>query len=200
MARVASIAGLILSGGQGRRMGGLDKGLQPFRGRPLIEWVIERFEPQVDEILISANQNFGRYLDFGYPVVRDRITGFAGPLAGLHAVLARASWELVVMVPCDSPFLPSDLVQRLMSELERSGAQLAFATTPAQSHPVFALCRTSLAEHLTGFLERGGRKVDAWYATLDAAAVAFDDQERAFRNINTLEELSALEQDWRTWR
>ena len=194
----ASVAGLILAGGEGRRMGGVDKGLQPFRGRALIEWVLERFEPQVDEILMNANQNLDRYLGYGYPVVRDRITGFAGPLAGLHAALVQARCELVVTVPCDSPFLPADLVRRLSLELERTGAEVAFAKTLAQPHPVFALCRTSLADHLSGYLESGGRKVDAWYATLNAAEVGFDDQAHAFRNINTLEDLRTLEQEWRT--
>jgi len=191
------VAGLVLAGGQARRMGGADKGLQPFRGRALIEWVLERLEPQVDEIVINANQNLERYLAYGYPVLRDRISGFAGPLAGLHAALAQTRCDLVVTVPCDSPFLPADLVRRLLLELQARDAPAAFAKTASRSHPVFAACRTSLVDQLGRFLESGGRKADEWYAMLEAVGVGFDDQEQAFRNVNTLEELRELEQDWR---
>lgn len=187
----SSIAGVILSGGLGRRMGGVDKGLQPFRGRSMIEWVLDRIEPQVDEVLISANQNLDQYLALGHPVLHDRIPGFAGPLAGLHSALLRASSELVVTVPCDSPFLPRDLVSRLADELRH--AQVAVARTGAQRHSVFCLCRASVAEHLTAFLTEGGRKVEAWYASLHTIEVAFDDQPDGFRNINTLEDLEAMD-------
>ena len=190
---IASVTGVILSGGRGQRMGGADKGLQPFRGRSMIEWVLDRIEPQVDEVLISANQNLDQYLAFGHPVLHDQIPGFAGPLAGLHAALIKASSELVVTVPCDSPFLPRDLVTRLADKLQH--AQVAVARTGAQPHPVFCLCRASVAEHLAAFLAEGGRKVDAWYASLQTIEVDFDDQPEGFRNINTLEELQALNQN-----
>jgi len=188
---IASVTGVILSGGRGQRMGGADKGLQPFRGRSMIEWVLDRIEPQVDEVLISANQNLDQYLAFGHPVLHDQIPGFAGPLAGLHAALNKASSELVVTVPCDSPFLPRDLVTRLADKLQH--AQVAVARTGDQSHPVFCLCRASVAEHLAAFLAEGGRKVDAWYASLQTIEVDFDDQPEGFRNINTLEELQAMD-------
>jgi molybdopterin-guanine dinucleotide biosynthesis protein A len=191
----AKITGVILAGGQGRRMGGVDKGLQLLRGRPLLEWALERFAPQVDEILINANQNVERYQRFGHRVICDRIAGFAGPLAGLQCALLSASHPLVATVPCDSPFLPADLVARLEAGLRAGQAQLAVARTGTQPHPVFCLCDRGVLEHLTAFLEAGGRKIDAWYASLRVAEVAFDDQAQAFSNINTIAELSAAADD-----
>ena len=188
-----SVTGVILSGGRGTRMGGMDKGLVPFRGRTLIEWVLDRIEPQVAEVLISANQNLDRYLALGHPVLTDRVTGFAGPLAGLHAGLCLARSNLVIMVPCDSPFLPADLVQRMAQALADRDADVAVARTGDQRHPVFCLCRASVLANLTAFLEAGGRKVDAWYAALNVCDVAFDDHAGGLLNINTLEQLQALE-------
>lgn len=188
-----SVTAVILSGGRGTRMGGVDKGLVTFRGRAMVEWVLDRIEPQAAEVLISANQNLDRYLALGYPVLTDRVAGFAGPLAGLHAGLSQARCELVLMVPCDSPFLPADLVRRMAQALENSEADVAVARTGDQPHPVFCLCRADLLADLTAYLEGGGRKVDAWYAPLKVCEVAFDDRAEAFVNINTLEQLQALE-------
>ena len=190
-----SVSAVILSGGRGTRMGGADKGLLPFRGRALVEWVLDRIEPQVAEVLISANQNLDRYLAFGHPVLTDRVTGFAGPLAGLHAGLCVARSDLVIMVPCDSPYLPANLVQRMTQELAASDAEVAVARTGDQRHPVVCLCRTSLLQNLTAFLEGGGRKVDAWYAALNVSEVAFDDHAGGLLNINTPEQLRGLERD-----
>lgn len=181
------VSGIVLAGGLGRRMGGVDKGLQPLRGRPMIEHVLERLAPQVDDIVINANQNLERYAAYGRRVVRDDVGGFAGPLAGLHAGLKAAAHELVVTVPCDSPFLPADLVSRLQEALGKN--DLAVAKTGSQPHPVFALVRRHCLESLEAFLAQGGRKIDAWYASLKVVEVAFDDEADAFRNINTLEEL-----------
>ena len=177
----------MLAGGLGRRMGGVDKGLQPFRGRPMAQWAIERLAPQVDELIVNANQNRSDYERFGYRVVADELSGFAGPLAGLHAGMKAAGRDLVVTVPCDSPFLPGDLVARLRGALGAN--QLAVAKTGAQPHPVFSLVSRSVLPHLEAFLTSGGRKIDAWYASLKVVEVAFDDEEDAFRNINTRAEL-----------
>jgi len=155
--------------------------------------VLERLAPQVGELLVNANQNLERYRTFGYPVVSDEIAGFAGPLAGLHAGMKTAHGSLVLMVPCDSPFLPTDLAQRLYGALEAEGADLAVAKSGAQPYPVFALARTSLRPRLAAFLEGGGRTVYAWYDSLKIIEVAFDDQEHAFTNINTTDELKAIE-------
>src|SRR5947199_9836133 len=181
------VSGIVLAGGLGRRMGGVDKGLQPLHGKPMIEHVLARFAPQVDEIVINANQNHDRYAAFGHRVVPDRVAGYAGPLAGLHAGLAAVSRPLAATVPCDSPFLPADLVERLQGALGTN--DLAVARTGCRAPPVFALVRRSAAAHLEAFLAGGGRKIDAWYASLKAVEVNFDDEADAFRNINTLEEL-----------
>src|SRR5450759_2294216 len=187
------ITGLILAGGQGRRMGGVDKGLQIFRGKRLVDHVYERLAPQVGGIIINANQNHDAYKTFGVRVVSDAIGNFAGPLAGLHAGLSVSRRPYLATVPCDSPFVPEDLVERLMARLNESGAELAVAKTGDQPHPVFCLARRSVLEHLTNFLKGGGRKIDAWYASLDVVEVNFDEQAEAFRNINTREELASFE-------
>lgn len=188
-----AVTGIVLAGGQGRRMGGVDKGLQRLRGRAMVEWVLERLQPQVDQILISANQNLAAYARFGHHVVTDEIGGFAGPLAGLHAGLNAASYELAVTVPCDSPFLPLDVVERLRAALEAQGADIAVVKTGVQPHPVFALVKTSLRANLQSFLASGGRKIDAWYAPLKVVEVPFDDEAEAFSNINTRAELAGYE-------
>ena len=190
---ISKISGVILAGGQGRRMGGIDKGLRVLRGKSMVEWVLERFAPQVDEVLINANQNLDVYARFGRRVIPDEIGGFAGPLAGLQRGLSEARHPLVATAPCDTPFLPMDLVARLREALETGAAQLAVARTGDQPHPVFCLCRREVLPHLTQSLAAGGRKIDAWYATLKVVEVLFDDQPEAFSNVNTLEELSALE-------
>jgi len=184
---MSGVSGIVLAGGLGRRMGGVDKGLQPLRGKPMVEWVLARFAPQVGELIINANQNVERYEAFGHRVVRDDIGGFAGPLAGLHAGLKAAAHPLVATVPCDSPFLPEDLVERLDDALGKN--DLAVAKTGAQAHPVFVLTRKTILANLEAFLSSGGRKIDAWYASLKVVEVSFDDQAEAFRNINTPEEL-----------
>ncbi len=187
------VTGLVLAGGQGSRMGGVDKGLQPFRGRPLVEHVIERLAPQVDELLVNANRNPEDYARFGHRVIADEIEGFAGPLAGFERGLAHARGEFVATVPCDSPFLPHDLVARLRSALEDARTDLAVARTGAQPHPVFCLMRRGVHASLVAFLASGQRKIDRWYASLPVVEVAFDDEADAFLNINTREELTHLE-------
>jgi molybdopterin-guanine dinucleotide biosynthesis protein A len=188
---IAGITGIVLAGGMGRRMGGVDKGLVPLEGRPLVEHVVARLAPQVDDVIVNANQNLERYAALGVAIVPDAIGGFAGPLAGLHAGLVASIRPYVVTVPCDSPFLPADLVARLWAALDARQAQLAVARTFDQPHPVFALVRHDVLPHLCAFLDGGGRKIDAWYATLDVVEVGFDDEAEAFRNINTRDELEA---------
>lgn len=190
---IPRVTGLILAGGQGRRMGNVDKGLQPLRGRPMVAWVLERLAPQVTEVIVNANQNQAEYARLGCRVVGDEIGGFAGPLAGLQAGLKANVHPFLVTVPCDSPFLPRDLVARLHAALIANHADLAVAKTGDQPHPVFSLVRESLAGHLTKFLQGGGRKIDAWYASLKVVEVPFDDEADAFSNINTPEELAEHE-------
>jgi molybdenum cofactor guanylyltransferase len=193
MTSMHEVTGVVLAGGQGSRMGGVDKGLQEFRGRPMVAHVLERLAPQVGAILVNANRNVERYQAFGHRVIADEIAGFAGPLAGFERGLAHATTPLVATVPCDSPFLPPDLVARLRKSLEAKAAQLAVAKTGDQAHPVFTLMRRDVHASLRDFLASGQRKIDRWYASLAVVEVAFDDQEEAFLNINTREELANLE-------
>jgi molybdopterin-guanine dinucleotide biosynthesis protein A len=193
-----SITGVVLAGGLGRRMGadgaGDDKGLRPFRGRPMAAHVIERLAPQVGALAINANRNVEAWRAFGWPVFGDRIAGFAGPLAGLHAAMWHATTPWLVTAPCDSPFLPPDLVERLARALVEADAQVAVARTGAQPQPVFALVDRALRDHLEAFLATGRRRIDAWYAPLRVVEAAFED-EAAFRNINTADELARWARD-----
>jgi molybdopterin-guanine dinucleotide biosynthesis protein A len=190
---VPSVTGLILAGGKGSRMGGVDKGLQGFRGKRLVDHVYERLVPQVGGVIINANQNQEAYRTFGVRVVSDAIGGFAGPLAGFHAGLSISKRPFLASVPCDSPFLPEDLVARLYARIDETGAELVVAKTGDQPHPVFSLMRRGVLDHLYDFLKGGGRKIDAWYATLNVVEVAFDDEAEAFSNINTLDELASYD-------
>lgn len=189
------ITGVILAGGQARRMGGGDKGLRLLDGKPMIEWVLQRFAPQVSQVVINVNQNVARYQHYGHPVVSDAMPDFAGPLAGLHAVLSQGTTPFVVTVPCDSPFLPADLVARLYAALEADGAEVAVARTFDQPHPVFCLYRNTVLPALDEYLEKGHRKIHFWHSQLNGVQVAFDDVADAFRNINTPEELESAVDD-----
>ncbi len=197
----ASITGLVLAGGRGQRMGGADKGLQPLHGRPLAAHVLARLAPQVGALAISANRHHDDYATLGAPwhagVLTDTLPGFPGPLAGLLAGLCAARTPWLLAAPCDSPWLPSDLAARLAAALDEAHADIATAATVdahgvKSMHPVFVLLRTSLAADLAATLAAGERKVRAWYARHKTVEVVFDD-ERAFYNINSLQELDDFE-------
>jgi molybdopterin-guanine dinucleotide biosynthesis protein A len=192
----SQITGLILAGGRGTRMGTVDKGLQMFRDAPMALHVLMRLSPQVGYIMINANQNIAPYEAFGVPVWQDDMQGYPGPLAGLQTGLIHCETDYLVTAPCDSPFLPKDLVERLADGLEQNNADIAVAVTGAgetrQAHPVFCLVKASLLPHLTLYLQEGGRKFDKWYSSLAVAEVHFDDED-AFRNINTLDDLRKYE-------
>jgi molybdopterin-guanine dinucleotide biosynthesis protein A len=192
------ITGLILAGGRGTRMGTVDKGLQQFRGEPMVQHVMKRLAPQVQQLMISANQNLDVYRSFGIPVWSDETPDFAGPMAGLEAGLRHCTTPYIVTAPCDSPFVPADFVARMRDALEANNADLAIAVTGAgntrQVHPVFCLAKADLLPDLTAYLQNGGRKVQTWYGRLKFVEVHFADED-AFRNINTLDELRSLESD-----
>ncbi|CAB3797370.1 molybdenum cofactor guanylyltransferase MobA [Paraburkholderia fynbosensis] len=197
------ITGLLLAGGRGMRMGGVDKGLQTLHGEPLAVHVLKRLAPQTGALLISANRHPDTYAalgtPFGAPVVADTLAGFPGPLAGLLAGMRAAGTAYLLSAPCDSPWLPTDLAARLAQALDARQADIATVTTvdangDASLHPVFALLRTSLADDLAVFLDAGERKVRAWYARHTTVEVVFTD-ERAFYNANSLRELADLERD-----
>ncbi|MES2741930.1 MAG: gephyrin-like molybdotransferase Glp [Pseudomonadota bacterium] len=193
--------GLILAGGQASRMGGIDKGLLPLRGLPLAAHAMQRLAPQVARVLLSANRNLTRYAALGAPVLPDQLGGFAGPLAGLEIGLRHCDSAYLVCVPCDSPFLPADLVARLGQALCAQRADLAVAVTLEvdaqgqayrQRHPVFCLLKTSLLAQLSAYLAQGGRRMDGWYGSGAVAEVLFDDG-AAFRNINTAQQLQRFD-------
>ncbi|MFM0399831.1 molybdenum cofactor guanylyltransferase MobA [Paraburkholderia aspalathi] len=195
------ITGLVLAGGRGMRMGGVDKGLQTLHGEPLAAHVLKRLAPQTGALLISANRHPEVYTALGAPfgakVLADTLPGFPGPLAGLLAGLRAAGTAYVLSAPCDTPGLPADLAAHLTQALSSHQADIATVTTidaegHVSLHPVFALLRTSLADDLAAFLDAGERKVRAWYARHKTVEVAFAD-ERAFYNINSLQELADLE-------
>ena len=196
------VTGLILAGGRGSRMGGVDKGLQNFLGMPLALHTLMRLQPQVNEVLVNANRNLAAYESLGVPVWPDALPDFAGPLAGFLTGLEHCETPWLVTVPCDTPLFPLDLVERLAQSATQTDAEIAMASAPEQdgqlrAQPVFCLVKRELLESLVRFTHEGGRKIDAWTAQHRTVQVAFDrpgDDPRAFFNANTLGELRELEQ------
>ena len=194
MSRAGSVTGCVLAGGEGRRLGGVDKGLVALAGRPLVEHCLQRLRPQVGALLISANRNLATYAAFGLPVFDDARADHAGPLAGCLGALRRATTRHVVTAACDSPFLPRDLVARLLDALTTAGAEIAVVSTNGRLQPVFALYAVSVADSLADYLDGGGRKVDTWLRRHALVEVDFSDAAGAFMNINTPEELASASQ------
>ncbi len=196
MIDVAQVTGLVLAGGRGSRMGGVDKGLQSHRGVPLALHALLRLQSQTGATMINANRNLGAYEAFGVPVWPDPIEDFAGPLAGFLAGLEHCETPYLVTVPCDTPDFPADLVALLTGALAIADAEIAYATTledgREQAHPVFCLMQSALSESLVAFIHGGGRKIDAWFARHRAVGVRFDDT-AAFFNANTVAELARLQ-------
>jgi molybdopterin-guanine dinucleotide biosynthesis protein A len=195
------ITGLVLAGGRGSRMGGVDKGLQNFNGVPMALATLLRLQPQVAEVMINANPNLAAYEAFGVPVWPDVLADYAGPLAGFLTALERCETSWLVTVPCDTPMFPQDLVARLAEAARSQDAEIAMAAAREEdgqlrTQPVFCLLRIELLESLVRFTQGGGRKIDAWTALHKTAIVPFDapgDSPRAFFNANTLAELHQLE-------
>lgn len=196
------ITGLILAGGRGSRMGGVDKGLQIHRGVPMAMHALLRLGPQVGEMMINANRNLGAYESMGVPVWPDTLPDHAGPLAGFLTGLERCETRYLMTVPCDSPLFPDDLVQRLADAMQTAGAEIAMAATREgvgaqerlQVQPVFCLMSVDLLESLMRFTQSGQRKIDKWTAGHRCVEVPFDDA-AAFTNANTREELQQLQND-----
>ncbi len=190
------ITGLILAGGRGSRMGGIDKGLQMHAGIPLAMHALLRLSPQVGAVMVNANRNLGAYESMGAPVWPDALPDYPGPLAGFLAGLEHCETPYLVTVPCDSPRFPVDLVERLGAAFDSEGIELTMAATREDGElrlqPVFCLMRASVMESLVRFTSSGRRKIDAWTATLRTATVEFDDC-RAFVNANTTAELQQLQ-------
>jgi len=191
------ITGLVLAGGRASRMGGVDKGLQPHLGVPLAMHAVMRLGPQVGHLMINANRNLGAYESFGVPVWPDALADYPGPLAGFLAGLEHCETPYLVTVPCDTPDFPGDLVARLADALQPQDADIAMAATRGadgvQVQPVFCLMKSTLIESLVRFTESGQRKIDKWTAQHRCVEVVFDD-EAAFFNANTPQELQQLQQ------
>ncbi|MFZ4625897.1 MAG: molybdenum cofactor guanylyltransferase MobA [Rhodoferax sp.] len=201
------ISALILAGGRGSRMGGVDKGLQIFHGLPLVQHTLTRLQSSagVGPIMVNANRNLATYAALGVAVWPDELPDYAGPLAGFLTGLVRCETPCLLTVPCDTPLLPLDLTSRLAAALDASQADIAMAAAPEtdkdglvrlRPQPVFCLLRTSLLGSLVQFTQAGGRKIDAWTALHHTVLVPFDlpgDNPQAFFNANTLAELQQLE-------
>lgn len=186
-----NITAVILAGGQGTRFAGVDKGLVKLNKRSLVQHLIERIEPQVSSIIISANRNIETYAKLGFPVYEDGITGFAGPLAGILKGLQECKSEWLLSVPADSPFIPSDIVQRLSQSIESE--KIAMPHDGKYLHPTFALLHKSLAPSLDNFLQQGERKARVWMQQQEHSIVDFSDNPSAFININTEDDLKNAE-------
>lgn len=187
------ISSIILSGGRATRMGGMDKGLVVLRGKPLVQYVTECLKPQVDEIIINANREIISYQALGYSVLQDETADFIGPLAGISLGLKHAKHDYLLISPCDSPLLPSDLAQRLYSSSLKQDVDIAVAMSEGDAHPVFCLCKKSVLPSLTQYLQQGGRKVSTWQKSLNYIEVDFSDNAEAFINLNTFADLAAME-------
>jgi molybdenum cofactor guanylyltransferase len=178
----AHVAAVVLAGGEGRRMGGVDKGLLAYQGYPLIEWVLTAVTPQVDEVVISANRNLDRYAGYGHRVLADTLPGYPGPLAGVLAALDAVEADWLLVVPCDTPHLPADLVLRLLGAAQLEGVPLAVATDGTRVHHTCFIVRTDQRDNLAAFLARGERAVRHWQAGRASASVRFD--AACFANLN----------------
>lgn len=189
----AKITGVVLAGGRARRMGGVDKGLILFRGRPLAAYALEALASVAGRILISANRNREAYARFGYPVVADANDRFDGPLAGLLSAMRAADTPYVLTVPCDTPGVTGWMLERLPAALAAASAELCAAHDGERRHPVFLLAERGLADDLENYLAGGGRKVDTWLDRHLLALADFSGHPELFANINTPEELAELE-------
>jgi molybdopterin-guanine dinucleotide biosynthesis protein A len=184
------ISGVVLAGGRGSRLGGEDKGLVDVNSRPMISYCIERFAPQVSTLFINANRSLTTYRELGFPVITDQVADFAGPLAGIAAALSSCKTSYLATVPCDSPFLPTDLVERLASPLQDSQAAVSVAISGGRPQPVFAVIATQLYESLYDYLTSGGRKIMTWYRQQTIVEVDFGPDDSPFANINSPADLA----------
>ncbi len=187
------LSAIILSGGRATRMRGLDKGLVQLQNKPLVQHVIERIAPQVDEILINANREIQQYKRFDLPILQDNDPDYIGPLAGFSLGLAHCKYDYLLTTPCDSPLLPKDLANRLMNSLIKKTAEIAVAKSDGNAHPVISLMNKSVLSSLLAYIRSGGRKVSTWQKSLRYIEVEFDDCSEAFINLNTFEELNTLD-------
>lgn len=187
------VAGVILAGGRARRMDNQDKGLVNFKGRPMISYAIAALAPVVDQLFINANRNIDQYRQFGWPVISDQTDSFDGPLAGVLTAMIHADADALVVMPCDSPLIKSEHLQKLLLTLAENNADVAVAFDGERMHPVFLAIKTALQSSLKDYLAGGQRKVTIWLAQQNLVQADFSNEPEIFSNINTMTELSALE-------
>lgn len=187
-----TVSGVVLAGGMGRRVQGQDKGLLTFNQRPLAAYALDALAPLVDDLFISANRNSEIYRQFGYPVIADASDTFDGPLAGILAAMQVAKHPVLLVMPCDSPFIATPHLQRLLTALN-DDAEIAVAYDGERLHPVCAAIRTKLKDDLAAYLKRGERKLQLWMLSHRPLKVDFSDVPAIFANINTPEMLDELE-------
>lgn len=190
----SDVTAVILAGGRGRRMGGLDKGLIPFLGQPIIEHTLAAITPQCGAVIINANRNIDVYSQYNHPVISDQSNDFQGPLAGFAIAMEHSSSLLIATIPCDAPIIPKGLIQRLLTVLNDVNADIAVAHDGIRLQPVYALIKTQLLGGLQEFITQGNRKIDLWYAQNNMVEVDFSDIPYAFKNINTPEQKIEMEQ------
>ncbi|MEN8170029.1 MAG: molybdenum cofactor guanylyltransferase MobA [Pseudomonadota bacterium] len=189
-----SITTVILAGGAARRMGGEDKGLTRLNNKAMIAYVIERLSGQSSSLLINCNRSQREYAEFGYPLFEDSIAGGLGPLAGLLSALEQSDSDYVLSVPCDTPLLPTDLIERMLQTIEQEHAEVCTVNDGDRLHPVVLLVKRSVLTGLRSYLTDGGRKVHDWFYSVAHCSADFSDQPEAFININTPEQLVTLQQ------
>jgi molybdenum cofactor guanylyltransferase len=183
----SQITAVILAGGQGRRLGGQDKGLVEFENKKLIQHVLDKITPQVDSVMINANRNQENYAEFGHKVISDDLSDFQGPLAGFAIAMQSSKTDYILTMPCDGPHLPDDYVARLMAK-STSEKSIIVAHDGKRLQPVHALIPVSLIDSLLAFLNNGDRKIDLWYAQNTMVTADFSDKPEVFFNVNTEEQ------------
>lgn len=189
------ITACVLAGGRATRMGGQDKGLVEFRGKPMVAHVLERLAHQTSRILINANRNRESYAAFGYPVLSDQLSDFQGPLAGMASALDQCQTDYLMTVPCDCPFIPLDLAKKLRARLEENEAEICVASDGKREQPVFLLIKRELKDSMLAFLNAGERKIDYWYRRHQTVSADFSNDRYAFVNINSREDLDNIAED-----
>lgn len=190
---INNITGIILSGGRAKRMQQQDKGLMQLMQRPMIEHILNIIKPQVEKIIINTNRNHSIYAQYGFPIVADQSQNYCGPLAGIASGLQASTTDFVATVPCDSPFIPDNLVQKLYATLHNENAEICTVYCNGRLQPVFTLMQSKLLPSILDSLDCGEYKIDRWFAKHHLAIEDFSDQAEHFININSPEELQKFE-------
>lgn len=187
------ITAVILAGGRGKRMGGVDKGLITLDGLPIIEHIIQAIQPQCQEVIINANRNISEYEHYQCPVISDTMNDFQGPLAGFATAIENAKTSIIITLPCDAPKLPPRYVERMLDAMQTNDCDIAVAHDGQRLQPVYALIKTKLKNNLSDYLNSGDRKIDLWYAQNNMTEVDFSDCPSSFDNVNTPEQKNKLQ-------